>query len=133
MPTVTRHVEPLDVEEISFYEMPVKTKVETDKSAKSFSQPKVRIEIDPSKHQPEPEYFLEKWLPEHCQLLNRFSRQSKPDIENNSSTQYASQSNKTTIPKPVSRQNNQVKKQINKTSIKAFNLQYWEISVARDG
>ncbi len=94
MSIVSHHVELLDVEELSSCEMPVRTKIKTDKPVQSPFEPKLRIEIDPPEHQLEPEYFLEKWPPEHCQLLNRLSMQFKPD---NSSIQNAPQVKETTV------------------------------------
>ncbi len=51
-----------------------------------------------------------------------FSMQLKPDSESKSLIQYALQAKETTVPKPVSQQKGQVKKQIDQAPIKAFNL-----------
>ncbi len=64
MPTVSQYLDPLDVEELSLCEKPAKVLNTIDKSAKSFVESKLKIEIDPPEQLPEPEYFLEKWPPE---------------------------------------------------------------------
>ncbi len=121
MPIVSRHIELLDVEELSLCEMPVRTQNRTDKFVRPSVESKVRIEIDPPERQSEPKYFLEKWPPEHCQLLNKFTKRSKPEI--NLSTQYATQVKETTLQKLVTQQNNQVKRHTDQVPIKAFNPQ----------
>ncbi len=80
MPTVSRYLDPLDVEELSLCEKPAKVLNMTDKSAKSSVKSKLKIEIDPPEQQLEPEYFLEKWPPEHYFVSDKFSMQLLPEV-----------------------------------------------------
>ncbi|MCP3685513.1 MAG: hypothetical protein GY861_22915 [bacterium] len=52
-----------------------KPKVEIDKSAKSSSKPKVRIEIDPPEYQPGSDCSMEKLPSGLCQFFDRFPMQ----------------------------------------------------------
>ncbi len=120
MPIVSRYLDPLDLEEFSFCEKPAKTLNVTDKSVKSSVESKLRIEIDPPEQQPEPEYPLEKWPPERPYVSDKFSKQFLPKVS--PLPQYTVEKNETTARKLVTGLNNQVKRPIDQTPIKAFNL-----------
>ncbi|MCP3682597.1 MAG: hypothetical protein GY861_07905 [bacterium] len=80
MPTVSRYLDPLDIEELSSCEKPAKIPNTTDKSMKSFIESKFEIEIDPPESQPEPEYFLEKWPPECTFVSDKLSKSFLPEF-----------------------------------------------------
>ncbi|MCP3683742.1 MAG: hypothetical protein GY861_13745, partial [bacterium] len=118
MPIVSCYLEPLDVEESSFCEKPAKILNRTDKFVKSSTESKVRIEINPSEQSLEPEYLLEKWPPERCQISDKSTKHFLPEV--NSLIQYAAETNETMLRKLVIRLNNQVKRLIDQVPIKAF-------------
>ncbi len=120
MPTVSRYLDPLDVEEPSLCEKPAKVLNQTDKSIKPFVESELKIEIDPPEQQVEPKYFLEKWPPERSFVSDKFTKQLLPEFS--PLPRYIIETNETTIPKPVMRMNNLVKKPVGQTPIQAFNL-----------
>ncbi|MCP3686542.1 MAG: hypothetical protein GY861_28215, partial [bacterium] len=120
MPVVSRYLEPLDIDEFGVCEEPAKILHRIDKSAKSPLESKLRIEIDPPEQQSEPEYLLEKWPPERCQIPEKSTKHFLPEV--NLLPRYTVEANETTSQKPVTRLDNQVKRLKDRVPIKAFNL-----------
>ncbi len=83
MPTISRYLDPLDLEKFSSCEKNSEILNTTDRSSKSFVESKLEIEIDSPEVRPElrpePEYFLEKWPPEHTYVSDK-PKQFIPEI-----------------------------------------------------
>ncbi|MCP3683377.1 MAG: hypothetical protein GY861_11870 [bacterium] len=118
MPTVSQYLDPLDLEELSPCEKPSKALNTTERSARSPVESKLEIEIDLPEPRSKPEFFLEKWPPECTFVSDKSSKQFLPEIS--LLPRYVVETSETTTQKPVMRMNNQVKKPIHQTPIKAF-------------
>ncbi len=115
MPTVSRFLDPSDLEELSLCETSPKILNSPDKIAKSSVETKLQIEVDTPEPLSEPEYFLEKWPPERHFIPDIPIKTSLPQVT--SLPRYVIDTPQPTL---VTRLNKQVKRPLDSIPIKAF-------------